>query len=223
MNNINWLLKRAKTILQSEGFIPLVRRGFSFVTRRLFWYENYYLYVIDIQRRLKETSEVDFLPRVEDFTLKIICTNREADELEAEGFEFRSQVINARHRLDNRAIAFCAFVGQELANIVWVAMTQEAKDALDELPFRVDFSNNEYCHSDNWTNPKYRGRGLAPYVVLKAEQFAVERGKVVNRSVARTNNVPSNRAFAKLGPNIPGQARYLKILWWKYWKEKPLT
>jgi len=102
-------------------------------------------------------------------------------------------------------------------------MTQEAKNSLGEPPYDVDFSNNEVCHLDSWTNPKYRGRGLAPYISFKATQFGDERGKVYRRSVAHKGNIPSNRTYAKLGPNIHAEARYLKILWWKSWREKPLT
>jgi hypothetical protein len=85
------------------------------------------------------------MPKIDDFALKIVSTNEEADELEAQGLEFRSQVLNARKRLDKGAIAFCIFVGKELANVSWVAMTLEAKNSLGQPPFRVDFSNNEAC------------------------------------------------------------------------------
>jgi len=188
-----------------------------------FVYGSYYVYETDIQEQLRKSTEADFLPRIDDFTLKIVSTNQEADELEAEGLEFRSQSINSRKALDKEAVAFCVFVERELASICWVAMTQEAKNGLGEPPFRVDFSNNEVCHAECWTNPSYRGRGLAPYVDFKTAQFVDERGKVSERSVGRTSNIPSKRAYTKLGPNIRAEGRYLKILWWKSWKEKPMT
>jgi len=188
-----------------------------------FVYGSYYVYETDIQEILKERNEADCFPRIEDFTLRIVSTNQEADELEAEGLEFRSQSINSRKALDKEALAFCVFVERELASICWVAMTQEAKNSLGEPPFRVDFSNNEVCHAECWTNPSYRGRGLAPYVDFKATQFADERGKVSERSVGRTSNIPSQRAYTKTGPNVRAEGRYLKILCWKWWKEKPLT
>jgi len=188
-----------------------------------FVYGSYYVYEIDIQEQLGKSTEANFLPRIDDFTLKIVSANQEADELEAEGLEFRSQSFNSRKALDKGAVALCVFVEQEIASICWVAMTQEAKNSLGEPPYDVDFSNHEACHPDSWTNPKYRGRGLAPYITFKATQLEGERGKVYRRSVARRGNIPSNRAYTKLGPNIHGQARYLKILWWKSWKESPLT
>ena len=163
------------------------------------------------------------MPKIESFTLKIVSTNQEADELEAEGLEFRSHVMNTRERLDKGAIAFCIFVGQELASVEWVAMTQEAKDSVGEPPFEVDFSKNEVCTAGGWTNPKYRGRGLAPYVDFKTSEFVQERGKVVERTSGLKGNIASHRAYAKLGPKMVAEARYLRILWWKSWKEKPLT
>ena len=218
------LLRRAKQICRTEGLIPLVRRGFTFVVRRFFLYESCYLTQNDLSIVGNEANVLRSMP---DFTVnptfKIVATNQEADELEAEGLEFRPRAVNARERLDKGAIAFCLFVGQELASILWVGMTQRAKDALKEPPYQVDFSKGEVCLGDQWTSPKYRGMGLAPYVDFKAAQFVDERGKVSERSVGRTSNIPSKRAYTKLGPNIRAEARYLKILWWKSWKEKPLT
>ena len=218
------LLRRAKQVLQTEGLIPLVRRGFPLLLGHFFRYRRYYLYETDIQQILKERNEADFLPRIENFTIKIVSTNEQADELEAEGLEFRSQVINAGHRLDKGAVAFCIFVGQELAYHGWIATTEAAMKALGEPPLRVDFANNEACGADVWTNPKYRGKGLAPFADFKTYQFLQQIGRVVHRASTPTGNVSSQKAWAKLGhPKIHAEARYLKILWWKSWKEKPLT
>jgi RimJ/RimL family protein N-acetyltransferase len=202
--------------------IPLVRRGFAFVVGHFFQYDTYYLYEEAVENSLR-LNEADFMPRIDSFTLKTISTNQEADELEAEGLEFWSHGANYRKRLDKGAIAFCVFVGQELASIYWVAMTRQAKDSLNERPYTVDFSNNEVCTGGLWTNPKYRGMGLIPYVSFKVRQFLGESGKVLLRGAITTGNVASQRAYAKLGPNIHAEARYLRILWWKSWKEKPLT
>jgi len=217
------LLRRAKLILQTEGFLPLAKRGFPFVARHFFRYGTYDLYEIAIEDWLKHWNEADFLPTVEDFTLRIITTNQEADELEAEGLEFRSHVINARERLDKGAIAFCIFVGQELASIGWAATTEEARATLGERPIKVNFANNEYVAAGWWTNPKFRGKGLGSHVGFKRSQFLGERGMVVQRAVIAKGNIVALRAFAKRAPKMYAEARYLKILWWKFWKEKPLT
>jgi len=224
INRLPLLLRRAKQIFQTEGLILLVRQGFPFLFSFFFRYKRYYLYETDVQEILKERNEADFLPRIDSFDFRIVHTNQEADELEAEGLEFRSQVNNARHRLDKGAVTFCIFVGQELAYYGWIATTEAAMKALGEPPLRVDFANNEACGADVWTNPKHRGKGLAPFADFKTYQFLQQIGRVVHRASTLTSNVSSQKAWAKLGhPKIHAEARYLKILWWKSWKEKPLT
>lgn len=224
MGRISWLLRRAKLILQKEGLIPPVRRGLPFVarlvSRYIFQYWTRYLVEDDLS---VEKNEADFLPRIQKFNFKMVSTNVEADELEKEGLGFRSQIINARENLDKGAIAICIFVGQELASISWAAMTQQAKDALEKMPYKVDFSNGEVCHEGLWTNPLYRGLGLAPYGAFKRLQFMRESGKVVARGSVAKGNISSRQAAAKHGTKIYAEARYLKILWWKWCKEKPLT
>ena len=221
MSRLPWLLRRAKRLLQTEGLIPLVRQALAFMVKRFFQYRTLYLCETDLLKKTSE-SEANFLPRIQHFTFKVVSTNEEADELEANGFEFRSCVGNARNKLDKGAIAFCIFIGQEFAHYTCGGMTQQAKDVLEALPYRVDFSNNEVCSGRYWTNPKYRGMGLGTYGAFKMHQFMGERGKVVSRGSVAKDNIASHRAAANVNTKICAEARYLKILWWKWWKEKPL-
>lgn len=202
--------------------MPLLRRGLEFVVGRFFQYQACYLREFATED-IRKFNEADFRPKIDNFTLRIISTNQEAAELEAEGLEFRSHVINARQRLDKGAIAFCIFSGRELANMAWLAMTQKAKDSLCEAPFKVDFSNNEGWSGGLWTNPKYRRRGLAEYGTFKRLEFGLGTGIVTNRAAVAKGNIASQRATATFSPKIYAEGRYLKILWWKSCKEKPLT
>jgi len=217
------LLRRAHHIWKTEGLGLLAKRGLLYLASRSFVYEHYYLYEIDIEEQLGKSIEADFLPRIDDCTLKIVFTNQEAEELELEGLEFRSQLINSSKALDAGAIAFCIFVGRELASMAWLAMTEQAKNCLPEPKFRVDFSGNEVCLGTLWTNSKYRGMGLASYASYKRLQFSCERGKVAARAVTAEDNVATQRVDAKLGAIMNGRVHYLRILWWKSWKEKPLA
>ena len=131
MGRSNVLLTRAKWLLQTEGLIPLLRQGFVFAASHILRYGTYYLY----EHTLKERNEADFVPRIQNFTFEIISTNGQADELAAVGLHFRASSINAKRRLDKGAVAFCFFVGQELAHIGWVAKTEEAKNTFDSLPY----------------------------------------------------------------------------------------
>jgi len=213
------LFRKARYIFQTEGLIPLLRAGFSFLVGYFLQYGTYYLY----EYAVKERNEADFMPRMQNFTFNVVATNQQADELAADGLDFRSHVINARRRLDKGAIAFCVFINGELAYIGWVAMTEEAKKSLTQLPIQVDFSNNEAYTGGVVTNPKYRRMALLVYGYFKKLQFLKERRRVAVRAVVATNNVATQRACAKLGSRPYAEARYFKLLWWRFWKEKLLT
>ncbi|MFC2039246.1 hypothetical protein ACFLST_00425 [Chloroflexota bacterium] len=188
MARVTALIRRARQISQTEGLIPLARRGFPFMVEHFFKYQRLYLIQHDLSQ---EKYKSDILPRMDKFTFKMISINEEADELEADSLRFRSYVAKDREELEAGAIAFCFFVEQELACICWVAMTQHAGNAPAEPPYRVDFSNNEACHGGWWTNPKYRGMGLGPFCSVKSLQFLIDAGKVLCRGCVGRHNVAS--------------------------------
>jgi len=138
--------------------------------------------------------------------------------LEAEGLEMRSSNPKSRQLLDKGAIAFCIFVGRELAHIGWITMTKQA--AVTSM--KVDFSNNEVHGGLAWTNPKYRRMGFQQYCAVKRRQFAFSKGKTVYRTEILKSNTASQAAIAKLVRKY-GEGRHLKIMWWQFWKETPLT
>lgn len=216
-NTLNALSIRAKDVWQKEGLIPVLKRGFPLLARCFFQYGTFYVY----EHTIKERNEADFLPKIQNFTVQIVYTNQQADELAANGFDFRSYSIHARRNLDKGAIAFCIFVGWELAHVGWVAMTEEAKNTVDPFPFRIDFSNKEACTGGTLTIPKYRRKGLQEYVQFKRFQFLWEKGIVTSRNTVHTNNIPAQRTNEKFHPKIHAKARYLKVLWWQFWKETP--
>ena len=209
------LLRKANVILQREGLIPLVIHGFKF----LFQYRVYYLY----EHMMKERNEADFLPRIKDFTFKIVSTSQQADELAADGFDLPEDMLtNTKRRLDKGAIAFCVFAKGKLAHIGWVAMTEEAKSSIEPLPNEVDFSNKQAWNGGTATMPGYEGRGLMTYVLFKRLQFFQKKGIISSRGAIRTSNIASQRVNAKFNPKVYAKGRYLNILWWKSWKERPL-
>ena len=133
--------------------------------------------------------------------MEIITSNQQAGELVARGFDdFRRSFINARQGLDKGAIAFCVFIGRELAHIGWVALNEEAKNTFDDLPYHVDFSNREACTGGTVTIPKYEGNGLMTYGYFKRFQFLNERGIARSRNVVATSNLVSQKVHAKFGP-----------------------
>jgi hypothetical protein len=214
------MLKRAKDILKTEGLKPLLKRGFAFVRVFFFEYGDFYLYEYSI----KERSEADFLPKIQDFTFKMISGNEEANKLaEAMGSDFRRRFVTARRMLDKGAIAFCIFVKGEIAHIGWIALSEEAHKAVDNLPYRVGFLNHEACTGGTQTIPQYRGKGLMAYGYFKRFEFLREKGILVSRNAVAKSNIASQKAHAKFSPRVHAEAKHLRLLWWHFWKEKPFV
>ena len=209
--------ERAKYIYQTEGLFQLLRLIISFAKGRFFRYENYYLY----EYTLKERKEADYLPRVQGLLFKMVCTNKQADDLASVGLDFRLHFIKARLGLEKGAIAFCFFVDKELAHIGWVAMNKEAKNTFDALPYKVSFLDKQACTGGTWTNPKYRGKGLMVYGYYKRFQFLREMGIFSSRNAVSVGNIASQQAHARFGPKVYSKARYLKVLCWESWEETP--
>ena len=208
------LIDRAGHILKTEGLASLLRRGFRFLVGSFFCYRTFYLYETT-PKNLLTVNGTDLKPKIDNFTLKIVSTNQEADRLEAEGFEFSLRRYDSKQRLNKGGIAFCFFVGRELAHIGWINMTKQTMNSR----LKVDFSNNEVCGGRASTNPKYRRMGFGQYSSLKRRQFAFSKGKTVYRSYINKWNIASQGSTDKFASKY-GEGRYLKIMWWKFWKEK---
>jgi len=216
------LFRRWVCILRKDGLTPFIKQGFLFLIGCLFSYQTFYLYRITLDNKL---DEVESTPKIHNFALKIISSNEQTDELMTSGFDFGSFVIRADRRLDRGAIAVCAFVKQKLIHIAWVAMTQAAKDSLTCIPYPLDFSKEAYLGRTG-KNPKYQrlGNFSASIIYLKALQFLRRSDKTACRFVVSKSNLVTQNALAKrVGARPYGEGHYLKLLWWKFWKEKPIT
>jgi len=55
------------------------------------------------------------------------------------GSDFRRRFVMARRMLDKGAIAFCIFLKGEIAHIGWIALSEEAHKAVDNLPTKWIF------------------------------------------------------------------------------------
>lgn len=219
MQKLDTVLERAKTIIQAEGWVALFRRGVAFLLGRLLHYEIYYLYELKVEER----RQAELRPKIQNFTFEIISSTHRADEVLARGFRFRSSKGIERERLDKGAVAFCIFIGTELAHIGWVAMNEEARNSITRLPIRVDFSGNEALIGGVWTDPKYQGIGLMSYAAQKRIQFLNEKGINIIRAAIASGNSASEKVVAKIGFKCYARARYLRFLWLTLWKEKRLV
>ncbi|MFC1979902.1 hypothetical protein ACFLVS_03450 [Chloroflexota bacterium] len=217
-NRLRTLFVRAKDVLQKEGLVAFLGWARIYVVPHFVQYATFYLYELTI----KERNKADFMPRIQNFTLKTVSTNQQAGELIVDGFNLSSDITRIRQGLEKGAIAFCIFVERELAHIGWVAMTEEARNNIDPLPYQVDFSNKEDCAGDVRTISKYQGKGLMTYGLYERSEFLRKKGVIISRFAVAVSNIASRTACAKFDPKIYAKARYLKILRWQSWKETPL-
>ena len=171
---------------------------------------NFYLY----ECRLTKRNEADFLPRCRDFSLKIITSESQLDALIAEGFDLSPDMGATRRGLEKGAIAFILFVGRELATRELVALSPEAKAAIDKYPYKVDFANGEACASGVWTNHKFRKMGFHTYVFFKAYDYLREKGTKTVRSIVWVENEAAQKAHARFAPEMRKYARgsYFKLM-----------
>jgi GNAT superfamily N-acetyltransferase len=169
-----------------------------------------------------EMDESKFIPKIENYSLKIITTLREIDELIKGGFDFSlyPEIEDEKQRLSRGAILFCVFVEKDFAHRSWIAMSEENQRDIDPVPYAVDYQGEEVSVGYARTSPKYRGVGIYTYVYYQIYQFLKRKGISKVRFSINKDNIAPQKAQAKLGSEIIAEWRSLKLLWWKFWKEK---
>jgi hypothetical protein len=215
------IVARIKNTVNQEGFTGLLARCLTFPARRNLLgmrYEVRYYY----EHTMRERSAVEFRPSIRDFTCHVVRTSQQADELEANGYEFRSYQGKSRKALDSGAIAFCVFVQRELAHIGWIALSDDAKPYVDDW-VKVDFASKEACTGATLTIPKHRGNGFMTYGYYERFEFLREMGVLKSKASVGVGNIASRRVHAKFSPRLYAKARYFKFLRWESWKEEPLN
>jgi hypothetical protein len=221
MSKLAELRRRAKRVYQNEGPVSLLLHGLR--SLQPVRYGTYWLYESDIAGQLSGQTEAECMPRIKDFTLIILTSEEQAAGLEAGGLRLGLRLDSARRALDKGAVALCIFVDGQLAHAVLLAMTDESKRLLDPLPYRVDFANNEACTANAWTSPSYRRLRLQRYSAFKTLEFLNGRGVVTGRYATAKRNVAIQGGPARFGDRPYAEGRFFRVLWWKWWKERPLT
>jgi RimJ/RimL family protein N-acetyltransferase len=161
------------------------------------------------------------LPPHAGFSMKVVFSNREADELEEEGFVFRADLPHAKSRLDAGAIAFCVFHAFELVNCGWVALHERAQASLPEPHIKVHFARNESFTGGTLTNPKFRGMGLMTCNLQERCRFLKDLGIERDRAAALKGNVASRKAALRAGYEIRGQVGFKYRPGGRIWREWP--
>jgi len=216
------LFNRGKGIYDREGTASFIKQAFLFMVKSSVYffvdYHKYYIY----EKRLNETNEFEFEPKIQNIILKIICTSEEVDELILKGFDlcsyYNTKVL--KKRLNEKAVLFCVFIGKELCHASWVAMSIKAKS--DSFSICIDFQNEAYIENC-FTNPKYRGLGLYPFTLCKIIKFLRVKNKSNVKIGVQKSNFSSIKGISKAKFIAYGEVRCLKLLFWRFWKEKPLS
>jgi len=216
---LSYLTHIAASVLREEGLPPLLRRSLAFAVSGFAVDWTLYLY----EHSLVERDRTRYLPRLESWELRTVHSNLEADAVAAEGLEdFRRAVRHSRGRLDAGAVAFCVYVGAELAHVGWLAVDQKGKDSFDRIPYSVAFSAGQGCTGGTYTVPRFRGCRLMSYGYYERLEYLRARGFTSSRNVVGVMNVASHKAHAVFNPTIYGVGRYRRFLWWHSWREMPL-
>jgi hypothetical protein len=211
--------KRGIYILRKEGSFAFFLNAVRFLRRCVFIYDTYYT----CELPLNGPIQFEPAPKIQDFVFEIVPTNNRLDELAAQGFDFGIHGIRAQDKLDKGALVFCIFIGKELACIHWAATTQEAMDMIFRIPYKVDFLNGEVYIGWSETSPKYKRLGFSQYLIAEKLKLFATMGKTTGKWTVVKSNRASQRLTIKIGGRIYGEGSYLKILWWKSWKEKPIA
>jgi hypothetical protein len=185
----------------------------------LFVYRNLLLYT-------RPVTEWNYIPTPKSDNVNhiLVFSNIQANELVTDGFEdFRKLIFNARKRLDKGAVASCIYIEREFAHVNWLAFDEDAKNTLEPPPFRVYFGNNEACTADTLTVPKFRGYLLNEYENYLRNEYLMKRGVNKVRLTIRTDSISTQKRQRRRNSTLYAKARYLKILWWGFWKETPIT
>jgi hypothetical protein len=210
---------KAVAVLREEGPYRLLKRILAFLVSGVAVDWTLYLY----EHSLVERDRTRYLPRLDAWQLRVIHSNDEADAVAAGGFEdFRKAVRPARRRLQAGAVAFCVYVGAELAHVGWLALDQAGKDSFDRVPYGVAFASGQACTGGTYTVPKYRGHRLMPYGYYVRLEYLRRKGFTTSRNVVGVSNVASQKAHAGFDPAIRGIGHYRRVLWWHSWREEPL-
>jgi hypothetical protein len=222
---LHLLVSQAKDIQKERGTIGLIKASIRFLYSPVYKHELYYFFK---HPPMPEYDISEARPRISESKLnfKIVTSNTEADQLEKEGFSFRTHPTYFNHDLklythwlDCGVIAFCTFVDKEFAAIIWIVTSQQTHSLIKSPPMKVDYSNQEVFPRGAWVNPKYRGLELYRYTIHQRDYYLRDKGiKTILEIVQNTNNA-GNGLVGSAGTRRCGYAELKKFLWWTQWKE----
>ncbi|MBM3156316.1 MAG: hypothetical protein FJ004_03410 [Chloroflexi bacterium] len=205
--------------MKTKGLYPFVKGVLEFIMSCFFIYRRYWIYEIS----LPHASRAECKPKLDNCDLRVIESVTQLKDLVAQGFQFGIYSVRLEDDVDKGAVVFCIFVEKKIAFIRWVVTTEASMKRMCGIPYPVDFLNKEVYLSWSETSPQYRRAGLFAYSYFKLAEFFVRKGKIIAKALVDKNNLSVLKAAAKVDGKLWGEGRYLKVLWWKSWHEKPMV
>jgi hypothetical protein len=226
-NLVSGLFKEAKQVAREEGIPALLRAILQFVIKPVYFRYHYFIAEDPLDLINNQTELAKFKPGIDinRLSFKIVRSNQEADQLENEGFEFRSYpYIHEVHltysqMLDCGLTAFCTFVDKDFAACSWLIPSQQVQDKFNAPPLKIDYANHEAFTRAAWTNPKYRRLGLYTYNVKNRDLYLAQNGFRKLRGTIDYRNDVGIGMSEGVGYLYCGTATYAKFLWKKTWIE----
>ena len=216
---IKYIYSGIRGVLKYEGIKVLLSRGSEFLSHQFLIFKDYYV-VVTIFKDVDKEIESDYLPKIDEHCYRIISTNQEVDKLISDGLDLGAYELNLRIFMDKGAKSFCHFVGKVLAHFTFLADNPRGKEAVDSLLCNVDFEKGYIIAGRSLTVPKYRRLHIRNYNGYITRKHYWDMGKVGCAFTVQTNNYPALSSVTKQ-PNqmVVSRCRYIKILWFKYFKE----
>lgn len=211
--------RRAVTLIRTEGVAGLlcgVGRLAAAAWHSVYRNLEFRIYELCVD----EAASLPAMPPLDDISLHMVESREDALELARQGFENVLEVMpRTERRLGHGAVAACAFVGWEFASIDWIASSEEAKEAIDRIPYGVDFAHGEAASAAAFTVRRFRNKGIGTYRISMQARYLQARGYRVCRSSIAAANVASQRCVEKYGAQFHIVGRRRRFLWWRTWKE----
>ena len=205
------LYRAAVRVVRDEGLPAFVVRTGRFVGDLLsqaFCAKRVYIYRFDL-------ADLDSCPMPAiplGFETRFVASNGNADSLAGRGYEdLRDRFLRARDSLSTGAVALCAYRGESLAHVGWVACSAREKWRFDDVPYAVDFARGEACLGSVFTLPEYRGCGLAPHSMRLRLEHLRAMGCLTTFAAVEADNLASVHAMARVGPCTRRTALHAKL------------
>ena len=205
--------KRGKYILYHEGWSELLKKAFISLKDWFYNRENYVIYQSELNV-IHSFSTINLPP---EYSLKLIYNTNDYDQLVNQGFDFKMK--NIFPLLKQGTLLFCIFDKNTIIYTHWIATSENSKQMIDRVPFKVDFKNGEVCSGDVFTEPAYRRKGLDSYIHSILPYHLTNLGFKILKYSFQKGNTPQEKIAVKINAQYLGEWRYFKILFWESWKE----